>query len=126
MKMVAASKMRADVSRLERAKTFGVGCIDRILQSETYLAKKKTTTVTPKKWLLVPITSDKGLCGGVNSSIIREIKAMVKADRSAYKLFVVGDKGSVALSRTMGDLMDTAITHIDLPLNFPTGTNIAR
>jgi len=102
--MVAASKMKQDVGRLERAKHFGVGTIDKILKTETYSTKKKTP-VNAKKWLLVPITSDRGLCGGVNSSIIREIKAMVKADRSAYKIFVVGDKGSVALSRTVGDLV---------------------
>ena len=46
---------------------------------------------------------------------------MVKADRSAYKIFVVGDKGSVALSRSMTDIMDSAITHINTPMNFPTG-----
>lgn len=46
---------------------------------------------------------------------------MVKADRSAYKLFVVGDKGSVALSRSMSDILDSAITNINTPINFPTG-----
>lgn len=121
MKMVAASKMRQDVSRLERARTFGVNTIPSILDSETYLAKKKPN-FTAKKWLLCPITTDKGLCGGVNSSVVREVKAMVKADRSAYKLFVLGDKGSVALSRPMADIMDAAITHVGLPMNFPTGT----
>ena len=30
---------------------------------------------------------------------------MVKADRSAYKIFVVGDKGSIALARPMPDLL---------------------
>jgi F-type H+-transporting ATPase subunit gamma len=120
MKMVAASKMKQDVGRLERAKTFGVGTLQRVINNETYLAKKKAT-FNPKKYLIVPFTSDKGLCGGVNSSIIREVKAMVKADRSAYKIFVVGDKGSVALSRFMPDLMDSAITHIITPMNFPTG-----
>jgi F-type H+-transporting ATPase subunit gamma len=121
MKMVAAAKMKQDVSRLERAKTYGVGTVQRIINNETYLAKKKAA-FTAKKWLLVPITSDKGLCGGVNSSVIREIKAMVKADRSAYKIFVVGDKGSVALSRPMGDILESAITHPSTPMNFPTGT----
>lgn len=66
---------------------------------------KKKAPVSVKKTMLVPITSDKGLCGGTNSNIVREVKAMVKADRSAYKLFVVGDKGSIALSRPMPDLM---------------------
>jgi len=82
---------------------------------------KKKANFTPKKWLLVPITTDKGLCGGVNSSIIREVKAMVKQDRGAYKLFVVGDKGSVALSRSMTDILESAITHVNTPMNFPTG-----
>ncbi len=69
----------------------------------------------------MPVTTDKGLCGGVNSSVIREIKAMVKADRAAYKLFVVGDKGAVALSRSMADILQYAATHVSTPLNFPTG-----
>ena len=120
--MVAAAKMKQDVNRLERAKSYGVGTIDRIIKSETYMAKKKAN-FTPKKWLLVPITSDKGLCGGVNSNIIREVKAMAKAERSAYKLFVVGDKGSVALSRPLADLLDSAVTNIAPPVNFPTGTS---
>jgi F0F1-type ATP synthase gamma subunit len=54
---------------------------------------------------LVPLTTDKGLCGGTNSSIIREVKAMVKENRTAYKIMVVGDKGSMALSRPMPDLL---------------------
>lgn len=118
--MVAASKMKQDVGRLERAKFYGVGTVQRIIANETYLAKKKAN-FTAKKWLLVPLTSDKGLCGGVNSSIIREVKAMVKEDRNAYKIFTVGDKGSVALSRPMADILDSAITHVITPMNFPTG-----
>ena len=104
MKMVAASKMKQDVGRLEKAKFFGVGSIDKIINSETYLHKKKNP-ITVKKTLLVPITSDKGLCGGTNSNIVREVKAIVKPDRNAYKIFVIGDKGSIALSRPFPDIM---------------------
>lgn len=46
---------------------------------------------------------------------------MVKVDRNAYKIFPVGDKGTSALVRPMPDLLDTAITHVTMPLNFPTG-----
>ena len=121
--MVAASKMKQDVQRLERAKTFGVGSIDKIIQNETYLHKKKAP-LNVKKSLLVPITSDKGLCGGTNSNIVREIKNMVKENRSGYRVFVVGDKGSVALARPIPDLMDSAITNITSPINFPTGISV--
>ena len=119
--MVAASKMRQDVARLERAKFFGVGSINKIIQNETFLHKKKTPT-TGKKTMLVPITSDKGLCGGVNSSIVREVKAIVKADRASYKIFPVGDKGTTALTRPLPDLIENCVTHMGLPINFPTGT----
>lgn len=124
MKMVAASKMKQDVGRLEKAKFFGVGSIDKIIAGETYLHKKKSP-VSVKKTMLVPITSDKGLCGGTNSNIVREVKNMVKQDRNAYKVFVVGDKGSIALSRPLPDIMENAITNITTPLNFPTAASIA-
>lgn len=50
---------------------------------------------------------------------------MVKADRNAYRIFSVGDKGSVALSRPFPDLLENSITHIQTPLNFPTVCSIA-
>ena len=123
MKMVAASKMKQDVGRLERARTFGVGSIAKIIANESYLHKKKTP-VPVKKTLLVPLTTDKGLCGGTNSNIVREVKSMVKEDRSAYKVFVIGDKGSIALSRPLPDLMEYAITNVTTPMNFPTASAI--
>lgn len=42
--------------------------------------------------MLVPITSDKGLCGGVNSAIIREARTTIRANRSGFKLFILGEK----------------------------------
>jgi ATP synthase F1 gamma subunit len=83
---------------------------------------KKKTPISVKKTLIVPITSDKGLCGGTNSSIVREVKAMVKNDRAAFKIFCIGDKGATALTRPLPDLIEFNITHMGLPLNFPTGT----
>jgi len=125
MKMVAASKMKQDLGRLERARGFGVGSVQRVFEDEPYLQKKKAT-ISVKKSLLVPITTDKGLCGGTNSSIIREVKAMVKEDRGAYKIFVIGDKGSLALTRTMPDLIENTITNLITPMNFPTAASIAN
>jgi F-type H+-transporting ATPase subunit gamma len=52
---------------------------------------------------------------------VREIKQMVKHDRNAYKVFCIGDKGSVALSRSMTDIFESSITNVTTPLNFPTG-----
>jgi F-type H+-transporting ATPase subunit gamma len=124
MKMVAASKMKQDVGRLEKAKFFGIDAVDKVIANETYVQKKKAQ-FTVKKTMLVPITSDKGLCGGTNSTIVREVKQLVKQDRSAYKVMPVGDKGSVALSRPLPDIMDFAITNLTTPINFPTAASVA-
>lgn len=118
--MVAASKMKQDVGRLERAKFFGVGSVQKVIDNESYI-KKKQQAVNAKKWMLVPLTSDKGLCGGINSGVVREVKSIVQGNRNAYKIFSVGDKGSVALSRFFPDIMEFAITNIHTPINFPTG-----
>lgn len=120
MKMVAAAKMKQDVGRLERGRGFGVGSLNKVFDNESYLQKKKPTFAV-KKTLLVPITSDRGLCGATNSGVIREIKQLVKVDPDAYKLFVVGDKGSLALTRIFPDLVHTTITNLLTPINFPTG-----
>ncbi|CAK88441.1 unnamed protein product (macronuclear) [Paramecium tetraurelia] len=57
MKMVAASKMKQDVQRLENGKYFGVRSIQDLFANETYLQKKQLTFKI-NKTLLVPITSD--------------------------------------------------------------------
>lgn len=121
MKMVAAAKMKQDVGRLEKGKGFGVGSLNKVFDNESYLQKKKPT-FNVKKTLLVPITSDRGLCGAINSGVIREIKSIVKADHDAYKLFVVGDKGSLALTRIFPELVNSTITNLLTPINFPTGS----
>lgn len=123
MKMVAASKMRIEVNRMEAGKRFGVGSVQRMLDNESYLQKKKPTA-TVKKTLIVPVTSDKGLCGGVNSSIVREIKVMVGKDHSPFKIFTIGDKGTTALSRHCHDILFASISHIATPVNFPTASSV--
>ena len=35
---------------------------------------------------IVPLTSDKGLCGAVNSSVVRDVKKMVAAAPNRSKL----------------------------------------
>jgi len=80
-----------------------------MLDNESYLQKKKPE-MQAKKTLLVPITSDKGLCGGVNSSIVREVKAIIGKDRAPYNIFVVGEKGALALTRPFPDILLASIS----------------
>ena len=125
MKMVAASKMRIDLGRLERGKNFGVSTVNTVLANESYLQKKKQP-INVKRTLLVPITSDRGLCGGINSGIIREIKATVLSNRAGYKIFVIGEKGTTALIRPCPDLLYQSVSEINYPINYTVVASIAH
>lgn len=78
--------------------------------------------IAEPKTVLVPITSDKGLCGAVNSTIVRQVKSIVaeSGNRSRYQIFSIGDKGSVGLVRPFPDLLKTSISRIGTPYNYPT------
>jgi F-type H+-transporting ATPase subunit gamma len=49
------------------------------------------------------MTSDKGLCGSINSGIVREVKRIIGHNASAYQIFCIGEKGVAALSRAFPD-----------------------
>ena len=64
--------------------------------------------------LLVVATSERGLCGGFNSSIAKLARAKAKeliAAGKAVKIITVGKKGREQLKR---DLSDKMINHVDL------------
>ena len=87
MKMVSASKMKGDLARLAAGKDFGNQAVDMIFKSDQFMQRKMPGEVSEPSAVVVPITSDKGLCGAVNSSIVRNIKKMV-------------DEGEVTRSKT--------------------------
>ena len=121
MKLVAASKMKGDLNRLDRGKYFGNQAVDMIFKTDLYLQRKAPDMPPNPRTLLVPLTSDKGLCGGTNSNIVRTVRDIVNnSDRSKLALFGVGDKGVAGLNRNMPDLMKVAISDVAKPINYPT------
>jgi len=120
MKMVATAKMKGDLRRLADGKNFGVSSIDSIFAQDTFM-KDRLPSMGGGKELLVPVTSDKGMCGSINSGIIRNVRDYVGTkDRSKISVFSIGDKGSVGLVRPMGDLIRVGISEISTPYNYPT------
>ncbi|MGK0468524.1 ATP synthase F1 subunit gamma [Clostridium sp.] len=51
------------------------------------------------KKLYVVLTSDTGLCGGFNWSIINEMMVKLKSDQGDYKVIIVGKKGKIILKK---------------------------
>lgn len=119
MKLIAATKMRGDLTRLENGKDFGHPSIDMMFKTDTYMQRKSPPEVGNKE-LLVPVTTDKGLCGGINSGVVRDIKAYVlDKDRADFEILSIGEKGSAALCRPFADVFSANISAISYPLNYP-------
>lgn len=128
MKMVAAAKMKGDINRLEAGKKFGYNSVDMIFKSDQYLQRKAPQVEAhDASELIVPLTSDKGLCGGINSNLVRELKAYMKEkSRSKVKLLPIGEKGSVAMIRPFPDLIEKTFSELQTPINYPTVMAIAE
>ena len=68
-----------------------------------------------KVHLLVVMTSDRGLCGGFNGSIMRGVRTMVRdleAEGKTVKLFGVGRKGNAIMQREFPDKLVDALEEI--------------
>ena len=118
MKMVAASKLRRAQEQAEASRPYAER-MDRMLESLASdilekganadgLPKLVTGSGSDKVQLLLVVTSDRGLCGGFNSTIVRETRRIIRAneaDGKTTKLICVGRKGRDQLRRDYGNLI---------------------
>jgi len=100
-----------------------------IFKSDQFMQRKMAAEPADPSVVFVPITSDKGLCGAVNSSCVREVKKLMAKvpaqSRSRYAIFSIGDKGSVGMVRPFPDILRTSISKVGTPYNYPTVMSMA-
>lgn len=92
------------------------------------MQKKVAALGQGQKTLVVPITSDRGLCGGINSTIVREVKYKINHshNRSNFQIFCIGEKGNSAFVRPFPDLLKNSVSDVSIPLNFSTISAISN
>jgi F-type H+-transporting ATPase subunit gamma len=105
MKLVATSKLKAAQNRMEVARPFAIA-VDCLPETAVALKAKAADTSTKLgTHMLVAITTDRGLCGSINSSVLRLIrradKDRVQGEKFAFTL--IGSKGRAGLQREFGD-----------------------
>ena len=112
MKMVAASKLRRAQDIAESARPYSekianimaslaAGMKDSDISLDLLLGNKDNST-----HIIIAVTSDRGLCGGFNSSIVKAIKNKVyelKDINVDYKIICIGKKGADVLKGTFGE-----------------------
>jgi ATP synthase F1 gamma subunit len=98
-----------------------------IFKSDQFMQRKMTAEAAEPVTVYVPITSDKGLCGAVNSTVVRNVKKIMAGvtNRPKHKIFSIGDKGSSGFVRPFPDIFKEAITKIGTPYNYPTVMSMA-
>jgi len=121
MKMVAASKLRRSQEKAVAARPYS-SRLEEMLSSLASSAasgegiiKLLTGTGKDQNYMVVPVSADRGLCGGFNSSINREAFKLVKSlesDGKSVQLMPVGKKSRDFFNRVMKDQI--AESFIDL------------
>ena len=112
MKMVAASKLRRSQEKAVAARPYS-SRLEEMLSSLASSAasgegiiRLLTGTGNDQNYIVVPVSADRGLCGGFNSSINRETFKLVKSlekDGKNVQLMPVGKKSRDFFNRVMKD-----------------------
>ena len=118
MKMVAAAKLRRAQESAEKGRPYSEKMNNVILNLSNGISDKENApkllagSGNDKVHLCVVMTSDRGLCGGFNSNIIKKAKnyfAKLSKEGKDLKIVTVGSKGNDQLKRVYGDKI---IAHI--------------
>ena len=112
MKMVAAAKLRKAQESAEKGRPYSEKMNNVILNLSRGISDKENApkllagTGKDKVHLCVVMTSDRGLCGGFNSNIIKKAKSFfskILDENKELKIVTVGSKGNDQLKRIYGD-----------------------
>jgi len=112
MKMVAAAKLRRAQESAEKGRPYSNKMNNIILNLSTGISDKENApkllvgSGENKTHLCIVLTSDRGLCGGFNSNIIKKAKSYFQKilnEGKTLKIITVGSKGYDQLKRVYKD-----------------------
>ena len=122
MEMVAASKMRKAQDRMLKARPYG----EKIRRVAANLSHALSEYRHPfleerdqiKKVGIILVTSDKGLCGGLNTNVLRQLVNKMReleGKNVKVQLTAIGSKGLAFLQRNGADLVSDVVGLGDNP-----------
>jgi len=122
MKMVAAAKLKRAQENAEKGRPYAEKMNNIILNLTNGISDKENAprlligSGKEKVHLCVVLTSDRGLCGGFNTSIIKKAKAYFEKilnEGKALKIITVGSKGYDQLKRLYKDIIIEKVSFKD-------------
>jgi len=122
MKMVATAKFKKDQAKMNAGLPFATPVMNLF---QRLPVEEKAGPVT-----YVAITSDKGLCGGVNTQVCKQVRFGVtdeEAKGNGAKILVVGGKGVATMKGLYGDRFSISFEEVSkTPFTFTTASIIAE
>jgi F-type H+-transporting ATPase subunit gamma len=122
MEMVAASKMRKAQERMRQARPYSdkVRNIAANLSQANpeYQSPYMRTTGDAKAVGFIVVSTDKGLCGGLNTNILRAVTNKMREAKDAgraIKVVAIGNKGFGFMNRINADVLSHAVQLGDKP-----------
>jgi len=122
MKMVAAAKLKRAQDNAEKGRPYSEKMNNIILNLSNGISDKENApkllsgTGDEKTHLCVILTSDRGLCGGFNTNIVKKAKSYfdkIEKDGKILKIVTVGSKGNDQLKRIYGEKIIEKISFKD-------------
>jgi len=122
MEMVAASKMRKAQDRMKKARPYG----EKIRAVAAHMSRATTEYRHPflierdtvKRVGIIVVTSDKGLCGGLNTNVLRKTVSQMKLWQSEgedIEVCCIGNKGLGFMSRINANVISQVVALGDTP-----------
>jgi F-type H+-transporting ATPase subunit gamma len=122
MEMVAASKMKKAQDRMRAARPY----VERVFNIAMHISKANTEYKHPflvkradvKRVGVIVVTTDKGLCGGLNTNVLRLVTQRFKEWRGngiEVDFVAIGNKGLGFLNRLGGNIVSSVVQLGDRP-----------
>lgn len=119
MEMISAVKMRKAIAAVLAIRPYATGAT--LLLEQLHIAlgddQHPLLTVRPvKRALYVVIASNRGLCGGFNTQVMKRLRNIIQEDGEREHCFIaIGKKAESAVRRFPGDVVATFSDVLNLP-----------
>ncbi|CAD7967557.1 unnamed protein product [Amoebophrya sp. A120] len=125
MKMVSTAKFKHDERRYNAGKPFS----DPVVKFYEKLPPMDSSSLPALK--MVVLSSDKGMCGGINSGLAKSVRVKAIEEEqagTAVELMCCGSKAQAALKRNLGNrFSSSSFEEIQaVPFNFTTASMLAE
>ena len=136
MKMVAAAKLRRAQEQAEASRPYAdrmgrmLGSLAKSVEGSPGAPKLLAGNGKSDTYLVIVATADRGLCGGFNSSIVREARRRIDrllGEGKTVKILCLGRKGRDQLRRFHGDKVIDTVEDLNRPyVRFEPAAEVAK